>query len=213
MDPVSGFYDDPPRQRRLPGRGAAAWRAALWSVGVVALLWVIELLDVASGSQLERNGVRPGDSDGLVGVLLAPLLHSDWGHLTANSGPLLVLGFLLALAGLAKWFQVTIVVVLFAGVGTWLFGGAFTNHIGASGVVFGWLVYLVVRGFVTRHLGQVAVGVLIFLVYGSLLWGVLPSQPGVSWQGHLFGAIGGGVAAWWLEERPQRQRRRRLSAY
>ena len=205
------YYDGPVTRPRW--RSAGAWRALAWSLGVVALLWVIEFLDVASGSRLEQEGIRPGDSDGLTGVLVAPLLHDDYAHLSANTGPLLVLGFLLALAGLAKWFQVTIVVALVAGVGTWLFGGAYTNHIGASGIVFGWLVYLVVRGLVTRRPGQIVVGVVIFIVYGSILWGVLPTQPGVSWQSHLFGAIGGGLAAWWLEERAPRRRRNHLTGY
>ncbi|QCC78596.1 rhomboid family intramembrane serine protease [Nocardioides daphniae] len=156
-------------------------------------------------NQLDASGIRPGTSDGLMGVLFAPLLHGGFGHLMANTGPLLVLGFLLALAGMSKWIAVTATVWLIGGVGTWLTGGLGTVHIGASGLVFGWLVYLVVRGFVSRRPWQIVLGVLVFGVYGSILWGVLPGASGVSWQGHLFGALGGAVAALTLERRPQRR--------
>ena len=82
-----------------------------------------------------------------------------------------------------------------AGLGTWLVAGAGTSHIGASGLVFGWLTYLVVRGFFARRPGQIVLGIVLFVMYGSVLWGVLPGQPGISWQGHLFGAVGGVLAA------------------
>ncbi|WP_239455377.1 rhomboid family intramembrane serine protease [Nocardioides gilvus] len=185
--------------------------AGVWTLGFVALLWVVEGFDqlVMSGD-LDREGIRPGTSDGLIGILLAPFLHGDWDHLAANSGPLLVLGFLIALAGLSKWWAVTLTVWLVSGVGTWILGGAGTVHIGASGLVFGWLAYLVLRGFFTRRPLQILLGVVIFLVYGSMLWGVLPTTAGISWQGHLFGAIGGVLAAAMLEKG---ERRRHLQAY
>ncbi len=167
----------------------------------MALLWLVELLDVLSGNQLDDDGIRPLDPDGLVGVLLAPFLHGSWAHLLSNTGPLLVLGFLVLLSGVGRWLQVMITVMVVSGLGTWVVGGAGTVHIGASGVVFGLLAYLLVRGWFARDLKQIAVGVLVFLVYGSLLWGVLPTQVGVSWQAHLFGAVGGVVAAWMLDRR------------
>ena len=177
----------------------------------MALLWVIEGFDqVVMAGDLDREGIRPGSSDGLVGILLSPFLHGGWDHLAANSGPLLVLGFVIALAGMNKWWAVTLTVWLVSGIGTWILGGVGTVHIGASGLVFGWLAYLVLRGFFTRRPLQILVGVLIFLVYGSMLWGVLPTTPGVSWQGHLFGAIGGVLAAAMLEKG---ERRRPLRSY
>ncbi|GGD06304.1 rhomboid family intramembrane serine protease [Nocardioides daphniae] len=196
---MSGYYDPRPATR-------PRWQvAAACSGGFVALLWLLELLDSLMANQLDASGIRPGTSDGLMGVLFAPLLHGGFGHLMANTGPLLVLGFLLALAGMSKWIAVTATVWLIGGVGTWLTGGLGTVHIGASGLVFGWLVYLVVRGFVSRRPWQIVLGVLVFGVYGSILWGVLPGASGVSWQGHLFGALGGAVAALTLERRPQRR--------
>ena len=170
----------------------------MWSAGFVAVLWVTEIVDTLLGNRLDAEGIRPGDPDGLSGIAFAPLLHGGFGHLAANSVPLLVLGFLILLSGVARWIAVTTLVWLVAGVGTWLFGGVGTVHIGASGLVFGWLTYLIVRGLVTRRPGQIAVGVVVLLVYGGTLWGVLPGQPGVSWQGHLFGALAGVLAAWWL---------------
>lgn len=193
-------------------RPRADWLGAgVWSIAFVALLWAIEGFDqlVMSGD-LDYEGIRPGTSDGLTGILLAPFLHGDWGHLAANSGPLLVLGFLIALSGMSKWWAVTLTVWLVSGVGTWILGGVGTVHIGASGLVFGWLVYLVLRGFFTRRPWQILLGVVIFFVYGSMLWGVLPTAAGVSWQAHLFGAVGGAMAAAMLE---RGERRRHLQAY
>lgn len=179
-------------------RGLPAGEAMVGSIGFVGLLWLIEVIDTLLGNRLDAEGIRPGDPEGLSGIAFAPLLHGGWGHLLANSVPLLVLGFLLLLSGVRRWLSVTAVVWIVGGLGTWVLGGAGTVHIGASGLVFGWLVYLILRGVFSRRPGQIAVGVLVLLVYGGLLWGVLPSQPGVSWQGHLFGALGGGLAAYWF---------------
>jgi membrane associated rhomboid family serine protease len=174
----------------------------------VALLYLVELVDVVTGRRLDTAGVRPRDPDGLDGILFAPLLHGGWQHLVANTGPLLVLGFLILLAGVARWLLVTGVVWLVGGAGVWVAGAANTVHIGASVLAFGWLVFLLVRGAFSRSARQVLLGVVLLLVYGGLLWGVLPGQPGVSWQGHLFGAAGGLVAAWWLGTRDRVAARR-----
>ncbi len=162
-------------------------------------LYAVELLDQALGSRLERaGGVEPLENDGLDGILFAPALHGTWEHLLANTVPLFVFGFLVLLAGVRRWLAVTAAVWLVGGAGVWLTGGAGTIHIGASILVFGWLTYLLLRGLFSWNAGQLALGVILLLVYGGLLWGVLPGQPGVSWQGHLFGAVGGGLAAWWF---------------
>jgi membrane associated rhomboid family serine protease len=186
-------------------RRGPRWRAAgLWSVGFVAVLWVSEIIDTALGNRLDAEGIRPGSTDGLTGILFAPLLHGGFGHLIANTVPLLVLGFLVLLSGVGQWAAVTAAVWVVGGLGTWLFGGVGTVHIGASGLIFGWLAYLIARGLFTRRPWQIAVGVVVFLLYGGALWGVLPGQSGISWQGHLFGALGGLVAAWLLPGRQVR---------
>ena len=183
-------------------RRAPEWRVAgVWSAGFVAVLWVSEIIDTALGNRLDAEGIRPGSTDGLSGILFAPLLHGGFGHLIANTVPLLVLGFLILLSGVGQWAALTATVWVIGGLGTWLFGGLGTVHIGASGLVFGWLTYLIVRGLFTRRPWQIVGGLAVFLLYGGALWGVLPGQPGISWQGHLFGAIGGVVAAWSLPVR------------
>lgn len=173
----------------------------MWSAGFVAVLWISEIIDTVLGNRLDAEGIRPGSTDGLSGVLFAPLLHGGFGHLIANSVPLLVLGFLILLSGVGQWAAVTATVWVVGGLGTWLLGGVGTVHIGASGLVFGWLTYLIARGLFTRRPWQIVIGLAVFLLYGGALWGVLPGQPGISWQGHLFGAIGGLVAAWLLPVR------------
>lgn len=173
----------------------------------VALLYAVELVDTLVGNRLDAAGVQPRASDGLDGILFAPLLHGGWAHLVANTVPLLVLGFLILLRGALRWLTVTAIVWVVGGAGVWLTGPENTVHLGASVLVFGWLVYLLLAGVFSRSATQVAVGVIVLLVYGGVLAGVLPGQPGISWQGHLFGAVGGGIAAWWLGQRDRRRSR------
>jgi membrane associated rhomboid family serine protease len=191
-------------------------------VSFVALLYVIEAFDSMSGHHLDDNGIRPLETDGLLGILFAPLLHSNWQHLIANTGPALILGFLMTLAGVARFIFATAIIWIVGGFGTWLIGNVGThcpyvgvscetNHIGASGLIFGWLTFLIVFGFFTRKAWEIVVGVIVLFIYGSVLLGVLPGTFGVSWQGHLCGAIAGVLAAYVLSgpERKARETRKR----
>ena len=171
--------------------------------GFVALLYGIELVDTLLHHRLDQEGVEPQQTDGLLGIVFAPLLHGSWEHLIGNTLPLLVLGFLVLLSGVRLWLQVTVIVWVVAGVGTWLVAPPNTIHLGASVLIFGWLVFLLMRGFVSGRIGQILLGLLILFLYGGVLWGVLPGQPGISWQGHLFGELGGAIAALVLSERRQ----------
>ena len=198
MDGVSLPTSHAPRSRPL--------LAAQVIVAFVALLYAVELVDTLMGHRLDEGGVRPREVDGLDGILFAPLLHYGWGHLVANTLPLLVFGFLILLAGVARWAAVTAVVWVVGGVGTWFAGQPHSIHLGASVLAFGWLVYLLLRGVFARDAAQVALGVILLLVYGGLLYGVLPGQPGISWQGHLFGALGGALAAYWFGVRDRERR-------
>jgi len=182
-------------------------RAALWIGGFVALLYGVEAADTVLPANLDAAGVEPRTADGLWGVLFAPLLHADWAHLTANTVPALVLGFLVLLSGIGRGLAATAIIWVVAGVGTWLIAGSGQIHIGASSLIFGWLSYLIVRGFFTRRAGQILLGVVVLFLYGGMLWGVLPSEPWISWQGHLCGALGGVLAAWLLSADARRARR------
>ena len=170
-------------------------RAGALSLGFVALLWVSEILDTSQGGDLDRYGIRPRSEEGLWGILFAPLLHGGFGHLEANTGPLLVLGFLVAAVSFARWAAVMAWSWLASGVGVWLVAPSDSLTIGASGLVFGLLTYLLVAGFLEHKPVRILIGVAVFLVYGGVLLGVLPGTPGISWQGHLFGAVGGLLAA------------------
>lgn len=196
-----------------------------WKVGgttmltFVALLYVIEVVDQLTGHSLDGYGIRPLEADGLKGIVFAPLLHGGWAHLFANTVPALVLGFLVTLAGMARFVWATAIIWILGGFGTWLIGGIGacrlpTNHIGASGLIFGWLTFLVVFGWLTRHFWQIVVSLVVLFVYGGILWGAMPELNrcgGVSWQGHLCGAAAGVLAAYWLSS-TEREARARTKA-
>jgi membrane associated rhomboid family serine protease len=171
--------------------------AALTMLVFTAALYVIEVLDLASGSELEREGgIVSRETYGLDGILFSPLLHGDWGHLWANTVPFLVLGFLAMAGGVGQFVMVTATIWLLGGAAVWLFGPDDAYTVGASGVIFGWLTFLLVRGFFARSAKQILLAVVLFLIWGGVLWGVLPTDSHVSWQGHLFGALAGVLAAW-----------------
>jgi membrane associated rhomboid family serine protease len=170
---------------------------------LVAIMWVVEIVDLFAGD-LDSAGIRPRDVDGLTGIALAPVLHGGFGHLIGNTVPFLILGGVIALSGLARVAAVTAIVAVVGGLGTWLVAPAATVHIGASGLVFGFASYLVARGVYSRRPLHLAAGLAVLAIYGStLLFGLVPT-PGISWQGHLFGGIGGVVAAWLLHRGTQR---------
>ncbi len=164
--------------------------------GLVGTMWVVEIVNqLFLGDTLDRFGIVPRSVPGLVGIALAPFLHVDFAHLLANTLPFLVLGWWVLLRGLEMFIEVSIIVLLVSGFGVWLFAAPNTVTIGASGVVFGYLGFLLLRGFFERSWVAMFFSVLVLVGYGSLIWGVLPLVPGVSWQGHLFGLVGGGLAA------------------
>ncbi|AUS78123.1 rhomboid family intramembrane serine protease [Actinoalloteichus sp. AHMU CJ021] len=194
MDPVVSS-PRPPAKRVLPPNPR---QAAVVVGAFVALLYVVQLVNSLTGGGLVRHGILPLSLAGLDGVLWAPLLHGSWPHLLGNTVPVLVLAFLAMSGGFGQFAAVTGVIWLVGGLGTWVTGGVGTAHVGASGLIFGWLAFLLVRGILNRALGQVLVSLVLFFVWGGMLWGVLPTTPGISWQGHLFGAIGGLLAAWFV---------------
>ena len=169
--------------------------------GLLALMWALEIIDTVTLNALDAYGIEPRQASDLLNIFAAPFLHYGWPHLISNSLPFLVLGILVFLGGRSQWYLASLIAVVSSGLGAWLLAPSGSITAGASGVIFGWLTYLLARGFFTHKLSQILVAVLVFLVYGGVLLGVLPGAPGVSGQGHLGGAIGGALAAWWLRER------------
>lgn len=183
-----------------PARSDSRRSGLLVVAAMSVLMWLSEVVDLLVG-RLDALGIEPRSADGLWGVPLAPFLHAGFAHLAANTVPFLVLGAIIALSGLRRVLAVTLIVMVVGGIGTWLVAPSSTVHIGASGVVFGYAAYLVARGLFDHRLHYLAVGVVVALMYGSsLLLGLLPRE-GVSWQGHLFGALGGLLAARVLAKR------------
>ncbi|WP_438029248.1 rhomboid family intramembrane serine protease [Sorangium sp. So ce233] len=164
--------------------------------GFVALLWAIEIIDflIFRGS-LDALGIRPRTVPGLVGIALAPLLHGGFAHLAANTLPFLGLGWLIMLRKTSDLVLVTLLSALVGGLGVWLIGSPSSVHVGASGVIFGYFGFLLLRGWFERSAVSIALSLGVGLFYGGMIWGVLPTRMGISWEGHLFGFLGGVLAA------------------
>ena len=171
---------------------------------MAALMWLAEIVDAIIGHRLDQYGIEPRDTDGLVGIPASPFLHSGFDHLVSNTVPFLVMGFVIAFGGALRVAAVTAIVAIVGGLGTWLVAPASTIHIGASGIVFGYGTYLISRGFFDRNVVDIAIGLVVAVVWGGALLGGLLPQDGISWQGHLFGAIGGILAGRMLA--PPRER-------
>lgn len=164
-------------------------------LAMVLLMWILEVVDVALDHRLDRYGIEPREVDGLDGVVAAPFLHVGFGHLIGNTIPFLAMGMVIALEGPLRLAGVTAITALVSGMGTWLIAPADTIHLGASGVVFGFATYLIARGWFNRRAVEIAIGIAVAILWGGALVAGLEPQQGISWQGHLFGALGGVVAA------------------
>lgn len=174
-------------------------------IGFVLAFWLIEIADTFMFSGwLNRFGIMPRSLVGLRGILLAPFLHGGFGHLMANTVPFLFLGWLVMLQRTQDFWWVTLYSAVVGGCGVWLFGQPRSIHIGASILVFGYLGFLLFRGYFQRDSTSISIAVLAGALYGGMIFGTLPIQTGVSWEGHLFGFIGGALAARWLSRRSRR---------
>jgi membrane associated rhomboid family serine protease len=175
---------------------ASIGRAFVAMCAVVPALFLIEALDVGLGIDLDlAGGIIPRRIEGLDGVLFSPLLHADFNHLYSNSVPLILLGTFVLAAGFRRFLWSTLVIVLVSGLGVWFTGSPNSVVVGASGVIFGYLGVLLTRGVVERSWWNFGVVLLVGLLYGWQLFGILPTDERISWQGHLFGLVGGVVAA------------------
>ena len=164
--------------------------------GLVALMWITEFVDIFFfRGRLDAFGIRPHSFIGLRGILFAPFLHGGLGHLIANTIPFLTLGWLVMLRETSDFFVVSIITMLVSGLGVWLTGSPYSIHVGASGIIFGYFGFLLLRGYFERSFAAILFSLVVGFLYGGMIWGVLPIQYGISWQGHLFGFIGGAIAA------------------
>lgn len=183
--------DEYERPRSL---GQEVKAGATWMLGLVGLLWGIEVVNLLSGHQLLQLGILPRTVVGLRGLVFAPFLHGGLAHLLANTLPLLVLGALVLARGRSTFIRVTAFVALVGGLLTWILGRP-TLHVGSSGLIFGYFGYLIGSAWYERRPLPILLAVLATTLYGGILWGLLPVIPGVSWEGHLFGLIAGVLAA------------------
>lgn len=189
---------------------ANSFKATIVSVAVpiavlVALMWLVGMLNLLFDYGLSEYGVIPRTAEGLIGIPLMPFLHGSFDHLVVNTLPMVVLGGLVAIQGSRKFLTATVFITLVGGGALWVVGRT-AIHVGASGVIFGYFGYLIARAWYTRSIVAVLIAVVVAVVYGGILLGVLPFfQDGVSWEGHLTGLIAGALAArlMWKENQPE----------
>ena len=168
-----------------------------WILSIVILFWLIEIINLMSGYELNKIGLLPRSISGLKGILLAPFLHSGIGHLILNTIPFSILGGLVLLKGTRPFFKVSIFIVILGGAGVWLFGRS-AYHIGASGLIYGYFGYLVAKGWYEKSLSSIFIALAVLFLYSWMLWGVFPVSVFISWEGHLFGLIAGILSAKFL---------------
>jgi len=161
-------------------------------LGVVIFVWLLECVDLLPWLHLDSYGVRPREIFGLIGILLMPFLHGDFTHLLSNTFPFLILGWIVRNAEQEKFILATTVIILLGGIGTWLIGREHSVHIGASGLVYGYFGYVMIRACMERNLKWIFTGLLVGIFYGSMIMGILPNyQQNISWEGHLCGMAAG----------------------
>jgi membrane associated rhomboid family serine protease len=179
-------------------RSVARQEGFLLLTAMVALMWVVELINSVDNYKLDRDGLYPHNLDRVWGIFTTPFLHASWSHLIGNTVPFVFMGVVIALEGARRLAAVTLIVIVLGGLGTWLVSPAGVPVVGASGVVFGYATYLLTRGFFNHSLVEILAGVVVGAVFGSALLASLVPHGNVSWQGHLCGGIAGVIAAWLL---------------
>jgi membrane associated rhomboid family serine protease len=159
------------------------------------ILWTVFFVTVLAGGRPLALGIIPRTTIGLRGIIFGPFLHASYAHLLTNSIGFLMLGWLVMMRDLRHFVIITFVAMLSSGIMAWLLGPSNSVHIGASGVIFGYLGFLMLSGWYTRSVGNIVLSVLVTVIWGSVVFGVLPGEAGISWQAHLGGFIGGVLAA------------------
>jgi membrane associated rhomboid family serine protease len=184
---------------------AEAQKALYVMVAFIAIIWIVQVANWADHYQLSvEYGIRPHDVGSLPDLFSAPFLHFSWAHIEGNSGPLFIFGFLAAYRGVRKFLGVTLLVAITSGLGAWIFESTHSVGAGASGVVFGYFGYIIVRGLFDRHPVDLVVGLVMALSFAYQFTVLLP-QHGIGWQDHIGGLVGGVVAGWLFRDRRQRK--------
>jgi membrane associated rhomboid family serine protease len=187
-----------PKPRTPVRRGPDRQAGVGLLIAMVAVMWLVELVNTFDHYALDHDGIWPHEVDRLWGILTAPFLHASWAHLIGNTIPFVFMGLIIALEGFRRLAAVTAIVIVLAGLGTWLLSSTGTPVVGASGVVFGYATYLLARGFFSRNVVELLVGAVVVAVFGTALLSSLVPHGNFSWQGHLSGGIAGLIAAWAL---------------
>jgi membrane associated rhomboid family serine protease len=178
--------------------------ALIVMVAFCTLLWLLQVVNWADSYRLDTSfGIWPHNVARIEDIFTGPFLHFNWQHIEGNTVPLFVLGFLSAYRGIKKFLMVTLIVTVTSGLAVWLFQSTGDLTVGASGIIFGYFGYVLVRGVFDRNLIDVGVGIAAALAYWYILAVAIPGTPGVSWLGHLGGLVGGVLAGWLLRARPQ----------
>jgi len=177
--------------------------AVVVMAGFLALIWALQVFNWADGYRLDVDfAILPEHLSRLPDIFIAPFLHFNWQHIEGNSLPLFVLGVLAAYRSIARFLLVSLIVIVTSGLAVWLFQSSNEPTVGASGLIFGYFGYVLVRGFLDRNLIDIGVGAVAGVLYWTILAVALPGTPGVSWIGHLGGLVGGVLAAWVVRSRP-----------
>ncbi|MEU7789076.1 MULTISPECIES: rhomboid family intramembrane serine protease [unclassified Amycolatopsis] len=181
-------------------------KKALWvMVGLLAVLWAVQIFNSLGDYDLSQEfGIEARDPASLPEIFSAPFMHSSWGHIEGNSGPLFVFGFLAAYRGVKKWLGVSVLIIVASGLGVWFTSPSDSITVGASGLVFGYFGYIIVRGLFDRHPIDIVIGLVMALCFAYQFTSLLPTDERVSWQGHLFGFAGGIIGGWlFRDKRPK----------
>ena len=171
---------------------------------ILAIIWVVEIVNMGIGHRLTSYGVFPRRFEGLIGILLSPFIHAGVWHAISNTLPILILGGLTVVTGTLRFWAYTVGIILLSGTLVWLFARS-TYHVGASGLVFGYFGALLARAYIERTYLTILIAFVTVALYGGLLFGILPTRSYISFEGHFFGLLAG-IALAWFDNKFQKHR-------
>jgi membrane associated rhomboid family serine protease len=182
------------------GHASRAFAAAVAACLLLSACWVVEVMNYSDDDDLDRYGIQARHLGTIWHIFTAPFLHASPDHIIGNSMPLTILAFLTALQGAARFLLVTLVVTVVSGLGVWFLADSGSLTLGASGLIFGYFGYLLARGVFERQPFDLTVAAIVAVLYGTIIVAAVPGHPNISWQAHLFGMLGGALAAFFMRE-------------